>query len=133
MLQLTRQVVATIVGFVHRIERLPGGNHILDTSLCRRLIALSRATSYQGRIGRWTLTPLAPILVGCAILLYFILMVRRLPSGGLTLQTFAPTPLLWPSSDFGSSAPIGTRTGYMSLGAVPFILVFGSKCGTSCL
>lgn len=108
-------VIAAIVGFIARVDRLPGRIDVLDSPPFRRLSALSRATSYQGRIGRFVLAPVAVLLIGLLTTTFFLLF------------TFVPQPLVWPNSRHGTSPPVATRSGWISIACLPFVLVLGSK------
>lgn len=45
-----------------------------------------------------------------------------------TLMTLAPQPYYWPTTAaFGDSPPLATRTGWLALGATPFVLMFAAK------
>lgn len=41
----------------------------------------------------------------------------------------APTPYYWPSLDFGGSPPLGTRSGWMALACMPFVLYVSNRFG----
>lgn len=109
-------VVAAIVGLVARTDRQPGHTRVLDSTLFRRLSALSRATSYQGRIGRFTLVPLSLLLLALLTATYFLLL------------TFIPQPYVWPTPRHGSDPPIAVRSGWVAMAALPFVIMLGSKC-----
>lgn len=43
-------------------------------------------------------------------------------------MTFAPQPYYWPTNaNYGSSPPLATRTGWMALGLLPFVLALSAK------
>ncbi|KAI0730760.1 ferric reductase NAD binding domain-containing protein [Earliella scabrosa] len=44
-----------------------------------------------------------------------------------TVLTFAVHPYYWPTSAMGHSQPIATRAGWISIGILPFLLVFATK------
>lgn len=43
-------------------------------------------------------------------------------------MTFGPQPYYWPTdANYGSSPPLATRTGWMALGLLPFVLALSAK------
>lgn len=84
-----------------------------------RLVALSRFLSYKSwRIAGWNTSSLGVFLLGGAGLVYFLSM------------TLGPKPYYWPNTkeiSYGSSPPIATRTGFLALACMPFLIVLGAK------
>ncbi|KAJ5681387.1 uncharacterized protein N7477_001327 [Penicillium maclennaniae] len=87
--------------------------------LWSRLVALARFLSYKSwRIAGWNTNSLGVILLGGAGLVYFLSM------------TLGPKPYYWPNTkeiSYGSSPPIATRTGFLALACMPFLIVLGAK------
>ena len=108
-------VIASLVGFLARIDRLPGRIDALNSSAYRRWSALWRSTSYQARVGRFIVAPVTILLLALLTATYYLLM------------TFAPQPLVWPNSRHGTSPPVATRSGWISLACLPFVLLFATK------
>lgn len=44
-----------------------------------------------------------------------------------TAMTFGPTPYYWPEVGWAHSPPLGTRTGWMALAILPFLMIMASK------
>ncbi|PLB36842.1 ferric reductase family protein [Aspergillus candidus] len=90
-----------------------------QTSGWSRLTAVFRVLSYKSwRVGSWNTRSLGTILLGAAGLVFFLAM------------TLGPRPYYWPNTKdakYGSSPPIATRTGFMALGCLPFLIVLGAK------
>jgi hypothetical protein len=86
-----------------------------------RLRAVSRYLSYRTiRITKlnWNSAPLGILLLGAAGTLFF------------TLMTLIPQPYYWPNTadvNYGSSPPIATRAGWMSLACMPFVFLTAGK------
>ncbi|KAF2166913.1 hypothetical protein M409DRAFT_54681 [Zasmidium cellare ATCC 36951] len=89
----------------------------------RRGLTLNRYLSYrQFRIDilNWNSAPLGVLLLGAVGTIFFFAM------------TLGPRPYYWPNTksppvSFGSSPPIATRTGWMSLACLPFVFATSSK------
>ncbi|ERS96087.1 ferric-chelate reductase [Sporothrix schenckii 1099-18] len=115
--------VATIAVFIlgHLLSRL------LPASVrrCRpwlRVLAAVRSLAYPNaaRITflQWNSPSVGVCLLGAAGAAFF---------AGCTL---GPQPYYWPNTadaHYGDSPPLATRSGYLAMGCLPFILVFGSK------
>lgn len=104
--------------------------------------ALSRLLSTTVRRRRFWLRPLAAVR---ALTYPNALRVKSLqwnaPSVGVCLLgaagaaffagcTLGPHPYYWPNTatvHYGDSPPLATRSGYLALGCLPFILAFGAK------
>ncbi|XEV02638.1 hypothetical protein FSHL1_007925 [Fusarium sambucinum] len=83
------------------------------------LIATIRYFSYRGfhvtSLG-FNSAPVGVLLLGLAGTIFFFCM------------DLIPQPYYWPSLDFGGSPPLGTRSGWLALGCMPF--VFNSATAT---
>ncbi|OJI84633.1 hypothetical protein ASPTUDRAFT_40641 [Aspergillus tubingensis CBS 134.48] len=84
----------------------------------QRLIAVIRYLSYRGfhiqALG-WNSAPLGVLLLGATGAVYFFCMV------------LVPQPYYWSSLNFGSSPPLGTRSGWMALACMPFVFATATK------
>ncbi|KAJ5179050.1 hypothetical protein N7492_002260 [Penicillium capsulatum] len=87
--------------------------------LWQRSVAVSRFLSYKcWRIAGWNSQSLGVFLLGAAGLVFFFAM------------TLGPHPYYWPNTkeiSYGNSPPIATRTGWMALACMPFLIVLGAK------
>ncbi|KAG8625741.1 hypothetical protein KVT40_006142 [Elsinoe batatas] len=95
---------------------------LLQTSLIRKVIYLSRFFSYRCyRLSglNWNSAPLGVLVLGVIGLLYF------------TFMTLIPQPYYWPDSTtlnyWGGSPPLATRSGWLSLGCMPFVFLTAGK------
>ncbi|KAJ5701255.1 hypothetical protein N7488_008803 [Penicillium malachiteum] len=97
----------------HMASQLLGYRNSRDTGAWQRLIAIIRYLSYRGfhipSLG-WNSAPVGLLLLAAAGTIYFFCM------------DLIPQPYYWPSLDFGGSPPLGTRSGWMALACMPFIL-----------
>lgn len=81
-----------------------------------RLVAVTRFLSCKSwRIAGWNTNSLGAYLLGGVGLVFFLAM------------TLGPKPYYWPNTDYGSSPPIATRTGFMALACMPFLIVLAAK------
>ncbi|KAK7527608.1 ferric-chelate reductase [Phyllosticta citriasiana] len=85
----------------------------------RRIVAVLRYFTYRSFrlpwIGSYT-SPLSHLLLGAAGTIFFF---------GLT---FGPKPYYWPTTaSFGNSPPLATRTGWMAVALLPFVLALAAK------
>ncbi|KXT03720.1 hypothetical protein AC578_5141 [Pseudocercospora eumusae] len=94
----------------------------------RRILALNRYLSYRAyRIPllNWNSAPIGVLLLGAVGTIFFFSM------------TLGPKPYYWPNEknpetgkvtlSFGNSPPIASRSGWMSLACLPFIIATSSK------
>ncbi|EMC95526.1 hypothetical protein BAUCODRAFT_156963 [Baudoinia panamericana UAMH 10762] len=94
---------------------------VLRTPSVKRFLALCRYASYRRfRIERlnWNSASVGVLFLGAVGTLYFFCM------------TLAPKPYYWPNTsevDYGSSPPIATRSGWMSLACLPFVIMAAGK------
>lgn len=94
---------------------------ISQSKAVRRWKALARFLSYKGfrvRAIGWNSGPLGVLLLGAIGTLFFLCMI------------LAPKPFYWPNTatvDYGSSPPIATRAGWLSLGCMPFVFATAGK------
>jgi hypothetical protein len=92
-----------------------------STSIVRRITALGRFLSYRVfriPILNWNSAPLGILALSAVGTIYFICM------------TLAPKPYYWPNTedvDFGSSPPLATRSGWLSLACLPFVFATAGK------
>ncbi|KPA35363.1 ferric cupric reductase transmembrane component 7, partial [Fusarium langsethiae] len=84
----------------------------------RMLIAIIRYMSYRGfhvtSLG-FSLAPVGVLLLGLVGAIFFFCM------------DLIPQPYYWPSLDFGGSPPLGTRSGWLALGCMPFVFATATK------
>ncbi|KAJ6445802.1 Flavoprotein transmembrane component [Purpureocillium lavendulum] len=83
----------------------------------QRCVSACRFLSYKSwRLGGWTSQPLGVVLLTCAGAVF------------LAALTLGPKPYYWPTdAHYGNSPPIATRTGWLALACLPFILALGAK------
>ena len=93
-----------------------------QSKLMRWKLAMNRFLSYRSyRIPflNWNSAPLGILILGLIGTLYFLCM------------TFIPQPYYWPSSStlnyWGGSPPLATRSGWLSLGCMPFVFLTAGK------
>ncbi|KAJ7142996.1 FAD-binding domain-containing protein [Mycena epipterygia] len=87
-------------------------------SVFDRFVALAGYTTSRGwrvKALDYYSPPLAAILGVVAMCIWVLIM------------TLAVRPLYWPNSAMGYSPPIATRTGWISLGIMPFMIAFATK------
>ncbi|KAK5110267.1 hypothetical protein LTR62_006120 [Meristemomyces frigidus] len=114
---------ATILLFAaaHLLQRLfPSLSQ--QSPVLRRLAATTRYLSYRTfrlEALNWNSAPLGVLLLGLAGTLYFMCM------------TLVPQPYYWPVSTtlnyWGGSPPLATRSGWLSLGCMPFVFLTAGK------
>ncbi|QPC70807.1 hypothetical protein HYE68_001559 [Fusarium pseudograminearum] len=84
----------------------------------RMLIAMIRYLSYRGfhvaSLG-FNSAPVGVLLLGLLGTIFFFCM------------DLIPQPYYWPSLDFGGSPPLGTRSGWLALGCMPFVFATATK------
>ncbi|CAG1997243.1 unnamed protein product [Fusarium graminearum] len=84
----------------------------------RMLIAMIRYLSYRGfhvaSLG-FNSAPIGVLLLGLVGTIFFFCM------------DLIPQPYYWPSLDFGGSPPLGTRSGWLALGCMPFVFATATK------
>ncbi|USW58882.1 Putative ferric reductase, NAD binding domain, ferric reductase transmembrane component-like protein [Septoria linicola] len=99
-----------------------------QSKFARKLLAINRYVSYKSfRISKlnWNSAPLGVLFLGAVGTIFFFAM------------TLGPRPYYWPNEkdpetgavtlSFGNSPPIASRTGWMSLACLPFIIATSSK------
>lgn len=94
---------------------------IKETSWWRRLVAGTRFLSYR----RYHITAIQWRIPSLGII--FILTVGAVFFLAMTL---GPQPYYWPNTSttsYGSSPPLATRTGWMALACLPFMIILPSK------
>ncbi|KAK8218391.1 ferric-chelate reductase [Phyllosticta capitalensis] len=107
--------LVTIGNILSRISTKPRATN----SPTRRLVAILRYFTYRSFrlpwLGSYT-SPLSYLLLGAAGTIFFF---------GMTL---GPKPYYWPdTASFGGSPPIATRTGWMAVALLPFVLALAAK------
>lgn len=86
-----------------------------------RIVALNRYLSHRSfrlQAINWNSAPLGVLLLALVGTIFFFAM------------TLGPQPYYWPNTrdlSFGSSPPIGTRTGWMALACMPFVFATSPK------
>ncbi|KAF7182083.1 hypothetical protein CNMCM7691_001471 [Aspergillus felis] len=110
--------VFAIAHFLSRRAPLP----VKRSAIWRKMTAAMRYLSYQGyqvpSLRYWS-PSLGVMLLGLVGFVFFF-----------EAMTLGPKPYYWPNTakvSYGSSPPIATRTGWMALGLLPFVLVLGTK------
>jgi predicted ferric reductase len=92
---------------------------IRQTNAVRALVACNRYLSYKTyrvKALNWNSAPLGLLALGAIGAVYFLTM------------TLGPRPYYWPKTgDFGSSPPIATRSGWLSLACLPFVFATAGK------
>ncbi|KAF5373099.1 hypothetical protein D9758_001494 [Tetrapyrgos nigripes] len=86
---------------------------VLDrlTAICRYTVA----SQYRVRVFGWYSPPLAAI-IGVGGMFSFVMALM-----------LAVRPYYWPKHAMGHSMPIATRSGYISIGIMPFMIAFSTK------
>lgn len=99
-----------------------------------RLIAIIRFLSYRGfhiKALRWNSAPIGLLMLGAIGAVYFFcesdhVCMSKIQTSILTRlvtgMDLIPQPYYWSSEDFGGSPPLGTRSGWMALACMPFVL-----------
>lgn len=84
----------------------------------RMLVASIRYLSYRGfhvaSLG-FNSAPIGVLVLGLIGAVFFFCM------------DLIPQPYYWPSLDFGGSPPLGTRSGWLALGCMPFVFATATK------
>ncbi|KAJ5698113.1 hypothetical protein N7462_000118 [Penicillium macrosclerotiorum] len=92
---------------------------VKKSPISSRIVAGFRFLSYkEWRIAGWNTQSLGIFLLGAAGLVFFLAM------------TLGPHPYYWPNTkeiSYGNSPPIATRTGFMALACLPFLIILGAK------
>lgn len=114
--------LATIILFAiaHAFDRLAPAK-TRSSLIIQRLTASARFLSYRAyRIPglNWNSAPIGVLTLGLIGTIYFLCM------------TLAPKPYYWPNNadgSWGSSPPIATRSGWLSLACLPFVFATAGK------
>ncbi|KAK2592030.1 hypothetical protein QQS21_010263 [Conoideocrella luteorostrata] len=90
---------------------------VTSSQIWRRSVSASRLLSYKRwRFGNWNSQSLGVFLLAALGIVFF------------SALTLGPQPYYWPTdAKYGNSPPIATRTGWMALACVPFVIAFGTK------
>ncbi|RDW65558.1 hypothetical protein BP5796_10250 [Coleophoma crateriformis] len=115
--------VFTISNILSRLSRSPKGNGLRSNGLWQRFVALSRYNAYRSfhlRGLNWFSPSVGVMLLGVCGAVYFFAL------------TLGPKPYYWPNTkhpsvSYGGSPPLATRTGWMSLALLPFVMILASK------
>lgn len=100
-------------------------------NIFNKLIAGIRYLSYRGfhvKSLQWNSAPLGVLFLGLAGAIFFIckwgdcIYTALQFSNNLAVMDLIPQPYYWPSLDWGGSPPLATRSGWMALACMPFIL-----------
>ncbi|THV08009.1 hypothetical protein K435DRAFT_642878 [Dendrothele bispora CBS 962.96] len=110
-----------ILGVIFRLRSRLSTTRSSDTNVpgcLDRLTAVCRytvASQYRVRLFRWYSPPLAAI-VGVAGMFMFTMILM-----------LAARPYYWPKPAMGHSMPIATRSGWISIAIMPFMIAFSTK------
>lgn len=97
----------------------------------QKLVAGARYLSYRGfhvRGLRWNSAPVGVLMLGAVGTIYFFCTLSvYMNSGCQTDQIYlgmdlVPSPYYWADEMYGGSPPLATRSGWLALGCMPFIL-----------
>ncbi|KAL4793855.1 ferric reductase like transmembrane component-domain-containing protein [Aspergillus venezuelensis] len=96
-------------------------NRLRQNSIWQKTTAASRYLAYRGVripvLGYWAASLGMVILLAIGAIFFFAMML-------------GPRPYYWPNTDevsYGGSPPIATRSGWMAVALLPFVLVLGTK------
>lgn len=112
--------VIILFSFIYLLSKLTFRNGTLSRTTAR-VVALNRyLTQRSFRIDglNWNSAPLGVLFLGGVGTIFFFAM------------TLGPQPYYWPNTaelSYGSSPPIATRAGYMSLACMPFVFATSPK------
>ncbi|KAL2060255.1 hypothetical protein VTL71DRAFT_9650 [Oculimacula yallundae] len=94
----------------------------------QRFIAGTRYLSYRGfhvKRLRWNSAPVGVLGLGAVGAVYFFckfFVLRALHICDLSWLALRPCPYYWADEMFGGSPPLATRSGWLALGCMPFVL-----------
>ncbi|KUJ12464.1 uncharacterized protein LY89DRAFT_208058 [Mollisia scopiformis] len=97
-------------------KRSASGNSIVQRGLAATRLLAYKTFHVRG-LG-WYSPPLGVILLGLCGVIYFFSL------------TLGPKPYYWPNTktlSYGGSPPIATRSGWMALGLLPFVMLLSQK------
>lgn len=106
-----------LFAFVHLFRQL-APKSLLQSRAVRQTTALGRFLSYKAfRVSflNWNTAPIGVLALGGVGAIFFFCMV------------LGPKPYYWPSLDWGHSPPLATRSGWLSLGCMPFVFATAGK------
>ncbi|KAJ7150049.1 ferric reductase NAD binding domain-containing protein [Mycena crocata] len=75
----------------------------------------SRQFHVRGYNGGWYAPPLAALVAVCGLFVFIFALL------------LGPRPFYWPSMAMGHSQPIATRSGWVAVGIMPFMIAFATK------
>lgn len=106
-----------------------------ENSLWKKGTAAARFLAYRGVripvLGYWGASLGVALLILIAVVfflgVFYLTFYIQLPkrTNMLLAMTLGPRPYYWPNTDtvsYGSSPPIATRTGWMAVALLPFVL-----------
>ena len=99
----------------------------------RKFVAVLRYSTYRGfyiKALKWNSAPIGVLLLGLAGTIFFFCKLRlgsAKPCWKWRADTklgmdLAPKPYYWVDEMFGGSPPLATRSGWMALACMPFVL-----------
>lgn len=103
-------------------------------SIWRRAIAATRYLSYRGfriKALEWNSAPIGVLLLGAIGTIFFfctleadLYLIKRLKPDFSQGMDLIPSPYYWPGTDtvWGNSPPLGTRSGWLAIACMPFLL-----------
>jgi uncharacterized membrane protein len=113
----------------HAVSLAFGYRRSKESILWQKIVALVRYLAYRGfhiRALAWNSAPVGVLLLGLLGTVFFFCKPPintcrecELISRGMVL---APKPYYWPDIMFGGSPPLATRSGWMALACMPFVL-----------
>ncbi|TKA65859.1 hypothetical protein B0A55_07949 [Friedmanniomyces simplex] len=113
--------IIILFAFAHAFQQL-APTSLQRTPIVRRTTALDRFLSYRVfriRAWNWNSAPLGILLLSLVGTIYFACM------------TLVPSPYYWPLTEtlnyWGGSPPLATRSGWLSLGCMPFVFLTAGK------
>lgn len=104
-------------------------------SIWRKLTAVARYLSYRGfyfKALRWNSAPVGVLLLGLIGTIFFFCEWRLnqleniLGADTIAGMTLAPGTFYWPDEMYGGSPALATRSGWMALACMPFVLYVDS-------
>ncbi|KAM5541792.1 hypothetical protein V8D89_004521 [Ganoderma adspersum] len=107
-----------IVNLIFQLRQRASGDAVRKIPLYTKIVAASRSIGarqiYVPMFDYYS-PPLTAIVLVAGMVVFF------------TALTFAAHPYIWPNPAMGYSWPIATRTGWISIGIMPFVFVLGTK------
>ncbi|PIL27829.1 transporter [Ganoderma sinense ZZ0214-1] len=107
-----------VANLFFQLRQRTSGDGIRKVPLYNKVVAASRsigAKQFYVPMFDYYSPPLTAILVVAGMIVFFCAL------------TFAARPYIWPNPEMGYSWPIATRSGWISIGMMPFLFVLGTK------